>query len=545
MPKKDRPDAHSNNGDVSVQLKPILGIRPGVYLTAAYGLGFLLLVFFLLFYPGLRNRGSYFSLTTFPSHATVTIDGVYAGSTPCVLFLWHGSRTVDISKPFYSHLVLHENVRGRVFGTLIVPDKRRDTRRLAVADVDGLLKWALADYQKNPGIPETISESVMGVDGSESTHRLYDFIDNSMLFVTGESQLRQVLLGAGRVAARSLVLTPISLIGLVQHFVQLKQKYDNFPAWLLLVLSRPNGNRLAASPWIQQYLATYRNVISKYYQEAALSPSSGSGARISIQGIDFRAIPPGQLVLGKDDNLESLGKTIDLLLAHPVSIGAFYMGSTEITNSQYQSFVLENPDWAPRNRDALVKEGLVNDGYLSDWPAGAYQTAQEGFPVTSVSWHAAVAFSEWLTRKVQPSLPGYVAHLPSEAEWEWAARGGLRGMPYPLGGKPGTSVFFQKGATGPSRAGSSEPNGYGLRDMLGNVWEWCGDPFTLTTNLLSSLDPRVNLTITQALPVGPDRAVRGGAWENPAGAVKVYTRGSQPAEWCTPYLGFRVALSRR
>ncbi len=118
-------------------------------------------------------------------------------------------------------------------------------------------------------------------------------------------------------------------------------------------------------------------------------------------------------------------------------------------------------------------------------------------------------------------------------------------MPYPLGGKPGAAVFFQKGITGPSRAGSSEPNGYGLRDMIGNVWEWCADPFALTANLLSSLDPRANIAIERSLPRGPDHAVRGGAWENPSGVIKVYSRGAQPSEWCTPYLGFRVALTRQ
>ncbi len=146
---------------------------------------------------------------------------------------------------------------------------------------------------------------------------------------------------------------------------------------------------------------------------------------------------------------------------------------------------------------------------------------------------------------VQAALPGYMARLPYESEWEWAARGGLRGMPYPLGGKPGGAVFFTQGIMGPSAAGTSEPNGYGLRDMLGNVWEWCADPFTINANLLSSLDPRKAAALERALPDAPDRAVRGGSWADQPGTDKVYTRGAQPADWCTPYLGFRVALARQ
>ena len=102
MPKKDRQLAQSDAEDISVHLKPILGVRPGIYLNVMYGLIVILAIFFLLFYPGVRNRGSYRSITTFPDHATIKVDGVYAGSTPCTIFLKHGERVVEISKPFYS-----------------------------------------------------------------------------------------------------------------------------------------------------------------------------------------------------------------------------------------------------------------------------------------------------------------------------------------------------------------------------------------------------------------------------------------------------------
>jgi formylglycine-generating enzyme required for sulfatase activity len=374
---------------------------------------------------------------------------------------------------------------------------------------------------------------------------MYDFINKCMFFVSNEAQLKELLLGASRIASKGGMLTPHSFVKLVEHSIQLKQKYDNVPSWLLLILSRPNGNKLAAGVWTQQYLSTYRESISKYYQPATFAPSAGGGGSVTVHGIPFRAIPSGVLVMGKDDNLDSFGRSVNLLLAHPVTIDSFYLASTEITNSQYQSFVSENPEWAPNNRTALVQKGFAGEGYLSDWPDGRIQPGQEALPVTRVSWHAAVAFGDWLTGKAQATFAGYLVRLPTEAEWEWAARGGLRGMPYPLGGTPGAAVFFHKGISGPARAGASEPNGYGLRDMLGNVWEWCADPFSPTALLFSSFDPRTNASLVRALPDSADHAVRGGGWANQPGTDKVFTRGYQPADWGTPYLGFRVALARR
>jgi gamma-glutamyl hercynylcysteine S-oxide synthase len=547
MSKKDSPDTHSDIKDAAVQLRPILGIRPGVYLTALYGLVVLLLIFFFLFYPGLRNRGAYLSISTFPDRATVKVDGAYAGSTPCTIFLKSGNRSLEISKPFYTAVSFSQTVRGRAFGTLLVRDKQKTRRTLQVADTAGLLKWALADYQKNPEIPQIISDASFAAFSDQkagSEQELYDFINNCMYFVTSETQLKQAILATARIAARGTFLTPSSLVSFVQQSIQLEQKYDNFPSWLFDLLSRENQARLSSTPYIQQYLAEYQGSISKYYQPP-LSPGPGAGGAVSTQGIMFRLIPSGDAVIGKDDNLSSLGKTVDQLLAHPVHVDSFYLGVTEVTNGEYRSFVAENPDWAPASKDSLVQKGLVSDSYLSEWVDGKVPPGHDSLPVTSISWNAAVAFCNWLDQKAQAIVPGYHARLPLESEWEWAARGGLRGMPYPLGGKPGQAVFFQKGITGPLQAGTSEPNGYGLRDMLGNVWEWCANPFSPEASLLSSLDPRVGASMERSLPDAPDRAVRGGGWENQPGVAKVYTRGYQPSDWCTPYLGFRVALARR
>ncbi|HET6485743.1 MAG TPA: SUMF1/EgtB/PvdO family nonheme iron enzyme [Spirochaetia bacterium] len=543
MSKKDRNEPPSTAADAGVRLKPVLGVRPGQYLTVIYAVVLVLAVYLLLFVPGLRHRGAYLSLQSFPEHAAVTVDGRYAGSTPCTVFLPHGSRTVMVSRPFYTAVTLTRKVAGRVFATLLVPDRSRASVSLDVADVNGLAAGALADFQKNPQIPQIVSQAAWAA-AANSRDPLYDLVARSLLVTTDESQLREILVAAGRVSARTGFLTAGSLLDMVQRAAAFAESADNAPAWLLLTLSRANQTHIAASPWVQQYLSGYRDVLSRYYQPGA--PVSGpAGGGPVVAGIAFRGIPGGDLVMGRDDELDTLGKTIDRLLAHPVRVAPFFLASSEVTNAEFQAFVAENPDWAPSNGAALIQKGVVTDTYLAQWKSGAPAAGTANTPVTSVSWYAAEAYCQWLTRRVQASLPGYQARLPSESEWEWAARGGLRGMPYPLGGKPGGAVFFSPGITGPSASGTSEPNGYGLRDMLGNVWEWCSDPFSLNASVLSSRDPKSSAQLEASLPDAPDRAVRGGSWADQPGADKVYTRGSQPAQWCTPYLGFRVALGRR
>jgi formylglycine-generating enzyme required for sulfatase activity len=543
MPKHDKPASLAASEEVHVRLKPILGVRPGQYLSVLYAVIILLAVYLFLFVPGIRHRGAYLSLQTFPDHAAVEVDGVYAGSTPCTIFLPRGDRSVQIGRPFYAPTTLTRHVRGRVFATWIVPDRSSASAVLELSDVDGLVKSALGDFQKNPQIPQILSDAAWAAAAADTQEKLYNLVAGSLLSITDESQLRELILAASRISSRAAFMTPASFVDLLQRSVALAQKTDNFPAWALLILSRSNQGKLAPSPWIQQYVSGYRTAISRYYQPGASIGVSAGGTVLA--GQSFRAIPSGDLVMGKDDNLDSLGKSIDRLFAHPVRVDAFYLGTTEVTNAAYQSFVAEDPDWAPSNRPALIQKGLVTDAYLADWKSGSPPAGASDLPVTSVSWNAASAYCQWLSRRVQSALPGYIARLPSESEWEWAARGGIRGMPYPLGGKPGGAVFFKPGAAGPSPAGTSEPNGFGLRDMLGNVWEWCADPFSQNASLLSSLDPRVSAALEKALPDAPDRAVRGGSWADQPGTDKVYTRGAQPSDWCTPYLGFRVALARQ
>jgi formylglycine-generating enzyme required for sulfatase activity len=159
-------------------------------------------------------------------------------------------------------------------------------------------------------------------------------------------------------------------------------------------------------------------------------------------------------------------------------------------------------------------------------PGAAEQAA------TEISWFDAVAFCERLSDEW-----GLAVRLPTEAEWEFAARGGLEQKLYPWGDEPPTARprYGERWRSGPEAVAQSTPNGYGLFDMCENVHEWCSDWY----------DPRYYERSPEDNPKGPEngvrRASRGGAWRHQIKIARCAARSSIPPEFRYADYGFRVA----
>ena len=157
--------------------------------------------------------------------------------------------------------------------------------------------------------------------------------------------------------------------------------------------------------------------------------------------------------------------------------------------------------------------------------------AHETAPAASVNWFDAVAYCRWLS--AQWGLP---IRLPSEAEWEFAARGGVEQQAYPWGREP-YRYAPERWQQGPEPVAQGPPNGYGLFDMCENVHEWCADWY----------DPGYYAVSPEENPRGPAqgkrRSSRGGAWRHHVRCSRCAARSSIPPEFCYADYGFRVACA--
>ena len=235
-------------------------------------------------------------------------------------------------------------------------------------------------------------------------------------------------------------------------------------------------------------------------------------------------IPAGGFQMGSNDGDK------DEKPVHTVYVDAFYMDKYEVTNAQYKGFVDANPQW----RKDRIPRAYHDGNYLKHWNGNNYPVGKGDHPVTHVSWYAAMAYAQWSGKR-----------LPTEAEWEKAARGGLFGQKYPWGNlidSRKANYNMSIGDTTP--VGEYAPNTYGLYDMAGNVWEWCLDEYRRDFYARSPLRNPVSggnilNIISNFINVKSSRVLRGGSWYYSAPVVRCPNRYVLMLNSTENDLGFR------
>jgi len=228
-------------------------------------------------------------------------------------------------------------------------------------------------------------------------------------------------------------------------------------------------------------------------------------------------VPAGEFIMGSDPAYDTSARE-DELPQHTVDLAEYYIGKYPITNAHYQVFM-----------DATQPRKL---GGTPSWQS---PPSKENHPVASVTWDEAAAFCMWLSQET-----GYIFRLPTEAEWEKAARG-TDGRTFPWGEgwdfDRANALEMRPGAT---PVGQFSPDGdspYGAADMSGNVWEWCADRYHG-----KEYQHRKRHVVKN--PHGPEDGegcvVRGGAFDTSARHIRCAHRN-----WHYPFkrhydVGFRI-----
>lgn len=262
----------------------------------------------------------------------------------------------------------------------------------------------------------------------------------------------------------------------------------------------------------------YMLIVSLLFIHARTPPSQNTIQQNNTLGIEFIFVHGGTFqmgdVLGNGDRDEKQ--------VHPVTVSDFYLSKAEITVAQYRAFCKATRRKMP--------------------PAPEWRW-QDNHPIVNVSWYDAKAFCDWA---------GY--RLPTEAEWEFAARNRGEAIQYAWGNalpldkqagnvadeslkkyNPKTIIFenYNDGYPYTAPVASYSPNGLGLYDMTGNVWEWCADWYGKYEEN-PGIDPK-------GPPSGRYKVLRGGSWINDPQSSRTTNRFKNlPKNWYDCY-GFRVA----
>ena len=218
-------------------------------------------------------------------------------------------------------------------------------------------------------------------------------------------------------------------------------------------------------------------------------------------------IPEGWFLMGSEQGQDNERPV------HRVWVDAFQLAACQVANLEYESFLRATGTQTPP---------LWHDPNFS----------HPRQPVVAVSWFEAMKYCGWLS-----AATGRPYRLPSEAEWERAARGGVDGRLFPWGDASPQSLpdYDQRWKTGPEPVAGHAPNGFGLYDLGENVHEWCSDWYRAD---YYSVSPDRN-------PRGPEagerRASRGGSWRHHIKVTRCAARSSIPPHFQYADYGFRVA----
>jgi formylglycine-generating enzyme len=273
---------------------------------------------------------------------------------------------------------------------------------------------------------------------------------------------------------------------------------------------------------------------------------------------DMILVEGGSFMMGRNNATDKIkGAEFDNELPrHEVKLKSFYIGQYEVSVKEYSEYLKAVGKQLPPQPDSAWFAEHPDTKLFYPLSKSQWWGWKDEFPMHNVTWFDAIDYCNWLSEKkglkkvytyvgkfdVKWDLSANGYRLPTEAEWEYAARGGKLSKGYTYSGSNNVDeVAWYDNTTkykGPVKIGTKKPNELGIYDMSGNVWEWCNDYFG---SAYYSKSPKEN-------PTGPgqniQRVLRGGSWHYRSDYARIANRDGPEAGYTNYTYGFRLAKNQ-
>lgn len=470
-----------------VKLPELLHMRPGIYILILLVLALLLALFLIAFYPGIRNGGRYVTFTGSLSESGVLLDGTYLGSAEYQHFVKSGSYEVSLTKGGEVYAKFPLEIDHPVFltwlfhRTLVTPEvplSLSEEQRTAInrfnleqiVQASAILSYD--DRNRYPPLFSNLVNDMMALELDAQTR--LETVKLAVLYISNETMLEE--------AKRAIIDSKTPIDGDVTTLLD-------------------TANLLFADDLQHTSIGSKSSSLPFNAEKTTLKAGD-----LEIEGYRY---PATTFVMGKDVLPIYPEST---MLGVEVSTKAFSLATLETTQYQWALFLEENPKWEASNRQALRDELLVDEYYMQGLSVSPVFVTSR--PIFQISYHAALAFCDWLSVK-----SGKNVFLPTEDMYTLAA------LSHPnLKYSPSLS---------PSPSVDEGPVA-----LLGGVWEMTSSPYIPLSRVYSLERSR---SLHQHFGLSMQPIVKGGSYLNESATVSLHTVGVVESDACADQIGFRIA----
>jgi len=349
--------------DDIVKLKPIMGIRPGVYLCVLYSVILLVIFFLFLILPGLTNPGAELVLITEPQGAALRVDDIYMGTAKDKIFVSKGVHKLSAVIPGFEDGSVEIEIPGRVFGSLFFPRRLKVEFTLKTDDPSGAFAQSAADFAEwsfagEPTatwqIPLSLSEGAYRIGSAADSQSAAQILTAAARFTVTRAALRDIVRAKMLLDNGGLSPSPAVIYGSVSDILVFLSENPGSAGWLFGLLPAETAAMVKASDWYKKEAVLLADTAKPASERAGMS-------RLNLGGFSF------------------------------TGVSNFMISENSVSQAAFDAFMNENPEW---------KE-IGN------------------------SWFAAAEFCRRLTSRLPSSMAGMEVRLPTEKEWELAAAAGV------------------------------------------------------------------------------------------------------------------------